>query len=279
MINRKVPPTTISKIEEETTGVSIEDFAADVLAPWFSDNDDWCSDRKVFTSPRASAAHVSWWALTHPDKKGLVHLLATDAPLAKEAKDFVLAFFEHPMLAAQVRRVTPDGVMLRSGVSIQCTSNVAKRPTNILHAIRLTSGPEIANVEPTPQELAAAVIHAAHDNAPLAKHVTSLLDLQPDVFTSFWEQRIQEAKAGCKQEARRELKPRPLPAPVRTVLPSLDVLEDGVGDDGYYTDAYEEANAQHKTDRALNGGRPRVLRQRPGNSVQKGPYMASLINR
>ena len=257
------------------TSVSIADFHRDVLSPWFSDGDDsWRSNRKTFTSAMDVAAHALWWGLTQSDgKRGRVHILTDDAAKAKEARDYLDAFAERSLLKGQVKKVASDGLMtLRNGVTIEVTSNVAKRPTDILHGILLTAGPE-TNVEVTPQELARAVIDAAHGNATFAKHITSLLGLESNWFPDFWKQRIKEAKAAVrKQEVkapRREPKSEPLPA--ASAPPPLDV---GVGADGYYTAAYEEINAQRKMDCALDGdgrdGRPRVLRRRPDDRPARG---------
>lgn len=256
------------------TGVSIADFSSDVLAPWFSDGDDsWRSNRKTFTSAMNVAAHALWWGLTQSDgKRGRVHILADDAAKVREARDYLDAYAARPMLKGQVKKVAPDGIMtLRNGVTIEVTSNCAKRPPNVLHRLLLTAVPETANLkEYSPRQLAEAVIVAACNSPTANKYVTSILGLKPDWFTDVWERRLQEVSATVReQEAMAaeamaaEAKPSQLPA-TSVPTPSLNGLEDGVGADGFYTSTYEDANAQRKMDRAFNGdGRPRVLRRRP----------------
>jgi hypothetical protein len=108
------------------------------LSAWFEKNpppaDATC------TSPRDAAVRAVL-AAVNAAKPGTVRVAAADATLARQCREFVLAFFDTPKLKPLFLRSSGDGIELRSGVSIQVDSNVAKLSHGAIATIELTGGP------------------------------------------------------------------------------------------------------------------------------------------
>ena len=60
-------------------------------------------------------------------ERGVVQLLAVDQDQAKVCFGFTLAFFEMPMLAKMVRRITADSIELKNNLTIEITTNDKRR--------------------------------------------------------------------------------------------------------------------------------------------------------
>ncbi len=165
-----------------TATISFDAFCRDneFLAPWFkSEGREWRDGCETFTAPREAAAFAAYTAtVQHRGKRGRIEVLAADQGRARECRDYLVAYFtDQPMLAAMVKRTTPDGVELRGGTIIEASANDKRRSRDALCSVLLTLEPEITVEEMDGLDVSRKLYHLAFTHSKRAEALSEKLGL------------------------------------------------------------------------------------------------------
>jgi hypothetical protein len=73
------------------------------------------------------AEAYEWRSRLTRGERGVVQVLAVDRDQAKVCFEYTKAFFEMPMLAKMVKRITADSIELMNSLTIEITTNDKRR--------------------------------------------------------------------------------------------------------------------------------------------------------